>query len=1330
MQRRRSGLQSAVEYLTTYGWAILLVAIVIVALYSFGFFNTNNDQCTLGSGLSCQNEVMSPNGILSVTVFQTTGDPINVTGIACAEGNSSVKFQSVRWTQNSSTSHTYSVQCYTSSGSPYSSSTGSTFKGSVDVEYQDTYTGYTHTIYGIIEATATPSAPGLTTISSTSTSTSTTTIPLVCYGLTLSPSSSLSANIPETPGCSSGNYISGQQIMLTATPATGYTFNSWSGSFTCTNGQNTCNVIMPANSASETASFVQACYTLTLSASGLGSLSANTANSPGCSSGNYIYDQQLTLTATANSGSGLSSWSGAFTCSNSQTTCSVTMPASSASETAAFSTCYSLTLSASGSGTLAANVAESTGCSYESYISGQQLTLTATAGSGYTFNSWSGSFTCSNSISTCSVTMPTSSASETAAFSQFSPMNILYGTTYDYGSSGYGILFSYDFASNTYTVLHSFAGGSSDGANPEMGNLTIIGNTLYGMTSAGGSSGDGVIFSFNTATNTLAVLHSFAGGSSDGEYPDGALTLVGNTLYGTAEEGGSSDNGVLFSFNTATNILRVIHSFAGGSSDGEYPDGHLTLVGNTLYGTAVEGGSSSDGIIFSYNLASNTYTILHNFAGYPSDGANPDSLTLVGNTLYGMTQDGGSSGENSGTIFSLNTTSNTYALVLSLSDTLTGQTPLGSLILSGNIFYGATQFGGSDGGGTLFTFNPVSNTLTVLYSFSDGSQYVPQDPYASPVIIGTTLYGMTSSGGSSDHGIVYSFSLATNTLAVLHSFAGGSSDGGDPWDPLTVPTSTVSCYALVLSASPSGFGTLSANVTNSQECPSDSYTYTPDQQLTLTATANSGYTFNSWSGSFTCSNSQNTCNVIMPVSLASETASFSTTVTLAFSNGNSIFQGTTDNVIGTTPATGDTIEILSCNGLSCTPSNVLATGTNTVSYNINGLAGGDYVFEAYDANAGVYSVSNAVVVYPPSLVFSSNILVGTTEGTPTYGDTPSTIFSFNTVSNTVSTLYTFTNDNSGEPPNPYGPLILSGTTFYGITEIGGSSDDGTLFSFNTIYSTVTTLHSFGGSSDGENPEGPPTLVGTTLYGMTSSGGSSGDGIIYSYNIISGTYTVLHSFAGGSSDGAESYPVYSSLVASGTTLYGMTNGGGSSGDGVIFAFNTISNTITILHSFAGGSSDGSGAVAGPTLVGTTLYGMTSSGGSSSDGTIFALNTLSDTITIYSLNSLTGFNAQDTLTLSGNTLYGMTGQGGDYDDGTLLSFNILSDTITVLAQLSGAPFGPTTLVGNTLYGVATLGGSSSVGSIFSFNIPSNTYTSRVYSFPGTPYNGYYPSGITPT
>src|ERR1035437_3537741 len=84
----------------------------------------------------------------------------------------------------------------------------------------------------------------------------------------------------------------------------------------------------------------------------------------------------------------------------------------------------------------------------------------------------------------------------------------------------------------TFTTLHSFNG--SDGANPRAG-LILSGNTLYGTAQYGGSSAGGTVFAVSTDGTGFTTLHNFDYySSSDGTAP-GALILSGNTLYGTAQ---------------------------------------------------------------------------------------------------------------------------------------------------------------------------------------------------------------------------------------------------------------------------------------------------------------------------------------------------------------------------------------------------------------------------------------------------------------------------------------------------------------------------------------------------------------------------------------------------------------------------------------------------------------------------------------------------------------------------------------------------------------------------------------------------------------------------
>jgi uncharacterized repeat protein (TIGR03803 family) len=69
---------------------------------------------------------------------------------------------------------------------------------------------------------------------------------------------------------------------------------------------------------------------------------------------------------------------------------------------------------------------------------------------------------------------------------------------------------------------------------------------------------------------------------SEGALPFAGLVLSGNTLYGTASEGGSSDKGTVFAVNADGTGFMVLHSFTDGN-DGDLLHAGLVLSGNTLY---------------------------------------------------------------------------------------------------------------------------------------------------------------------------------------------------------------------------------------------------------------------------------------------------------------------------------------------------------------------------------------------------------------------------------------------------------------------------------------------------------------------------------------------------------------------------------------------------------------------------------------------------------------------------------------------------------------------------------------------------------------------------
>lgn len=177
--------------------------------------------------------------------------------------------------------------------------------------------------------------------------------------------------------------------------------------------------------------------------------------------------------------------------------------------------------------------------------------------------------------------------------------NKLYGTTANGGDSNWGTIFSINPNGSNFTLLYEFAGGVNDGREP-YGSLIISGNTFYGMTDAGGVNDMGTIFSIDTDGTNYTILHEFTGGGNDGKWPKGTLTQYGNTLYGMTTQGGDSDWGIVFSINKNGSNFNILHEFAGGDNDGANASwGRLVISGISLYGMTQWGGDKGHGVIFS-----------------------------------------------------------------------------------------------------------------------------------------------------------------------------------------------------------------------------------------------------------------------------------------------------------------------------------------------------------------------------------------------------------------------------------------------------------------------------------------------------------------------------------------------------------------------------------------------------------------------------------------------------------------------------------------------------------------------------------------------------------
>jgi uncharacterized repeat protein (TIGR03803 family) len=201
------------------------------------------------------------------------------------------------------------------------------------------------------------------------------------------------------------------------------------------------------------------------------------------------------------------------------------------------------------------------------------------------------------------------------------PSGNLYGTTVN-GGSGHsyrsGVVYELDPV-GTETVLHSF-GRNPEGGGPATPEIRDNAGNIYWTTSSGGND-CGVVFKIDSV-GSESVQHTFTG--SDGCGPaQGLVRDKAGNLYGTTAPllcTLCSGDGTIFKVDNKGNFT-LLHTFAGGSSDGLFPYyGHLTMdKSGNLYGVTWGGGAYGYGLLYKLST-SGKFTVLHSFNNRASDG--------------------------------------------------------------------------------------------------------------------------------------------------------------------------------------------------------------------------------------------------------------------------------------------------------------------------------------------------------------------------------------------------------------------------------------------------------------------------------------------------------------------------------------------------------------------------------------------------------------------------------------------------------------------------------------------------------------------------------------
>jgi uncharacterized repeat protein (TIGR03803 family) len=718
----------------------------------------------------------------------------------------------------------------------------------------------------------------------------------------------------------------------------------------------------------------------------------------------------------------------------------------------------------------------------------------------------------------------------------------IWGVTNKGGSGTVGTIYNTNNDGSNQTLLHEFS-ANNPGSKPQ-GDLIELNYQLYGLTKEGGSSNAGVIFSYDLITQQYTLLYSFDG-SINGANPVGQLMLANNgLLYGVTSKGGLNNGGVLFSFDTGSNMFTKLYDFTFAS--GIEPDGGLVEQSTgVLYGVTYRGGLNDKGVIFKFTIAGSSYQNLYDFNALNGENPRGTLVTTPNGYLMGCTTNGGVNSK--GVIFGYRASSGTFVKHVDLSS-VSGGNPEGSLIYhpATSKCFGLAAQDGLNGQGTLFQLDTNGTAFLKLYDFQQLTGGHPKGKIS--IASGNRLVGNTYDGGAANYGTVFTINSngSNYTASGIYDFFGV---GANPIGGIIYSLSQGKFYGLTSNGGNTSNGTLiSVDTTN----------------FNLSAV----FSFNDagLDGGF-------------PV--------------------GGIIKGGNGRVYGTTSKGG-------VNGLG-TVFELDASGINTTKVaDFNGTAGSDprgalvetvpgkYIGMTFDGgsfNFGCIYEIDASLPFPTAAIQK----LALSSGLGTY---------------------------------PKGGIIKANNgKFYGLTSSGGVNNDGVLFEYNPITNNYIKRHEFSALTTGSAPVGNLVQAANgSLYGTTSSGGANGGGVIFKYNPTDSSFTKVYDFtnaSGISPEGGLTYNFFTNF------FYGMTKLGGTNAKGVLFNFQP--QTLAYMAYFHFGGTNGE-YPSGKLVCSDNgnMYGTTEFGGTNDQGVFFETSNSSYT-KLFDFNSVNGGKAQSELLL---------------------------------------------------------------------------------------------------
>jgi len=160
--------QAAMEYLMSYGWAIVIIVVALAVLVYLGVFSAGGktpDICSFPPGIQCRTFRLETDGSLNTTIYNGFSDKIVITNVACTSEQPTAQGEPPSWeSANESIDAGYvgSVDfaaCKLGDGTTATGKLGDTYRGRLYIKYylQSEGSGSPSVIRGDISASMQPS---------------------------------------------------------------------------------------------------------------------------------------------------------------------------------------------------------------------------------------------------------------------------------------------------------------------------------------------------------------------------------------------------------------------------------------------------------------------------------------------------------------------------------------------------------------------------------------------------------------------------------------------------------------------------------------------------------------------------------------------------------------------------------------------------------------------------------------------------------------------------------------------------------------------------------------------------------------------------------------------------------------------------------------------------------------------------------------------------------------------------------------------------------------------------------------------------------------------